>query len=79
MISDKISFILSLKIKNTVPNILSSPNSGLVVQYSPFYGVTADGTGSEEFGTTPDIPSSSDELPLNTCLKEIKKSEQKNN
>ena len=55
------------------------PNSGFVVQYSPFYGVTADGTGSEEFGTTPDILSSPNELPLDTCLKEIKKSEQKSN
>lgn len=47
------------------------PNSGLIVRYAPLYGVTADGTGSEEFGTTPDIISSENETPLDTCLKII--------
>lgn len=48
------------------------PNSGLIVRYAPMYGVTADGTGSQEFGTTPDIISSEYETPLDTCLKEIR-------
>ena len=55
----------------TDPVYLILPNSGLVVQYSPMYGVTADGTGSEEYGTTPDIVSSTGESALDTCLKWI--------
>lgn len=47
------------------------PNSGLVVQYSPVYGITPDGASSEEFGTTPDIVSEKNESPLDTCLKAI--------
>lgn len=55
----------------TDPVYLILPNSGLVVQYSPMYGMTADGTGSEEYGTTPDIVSSTGESALDTCLKWI--------
>lgn len=47
------------------------PDSGLVVQYSPMYGVTADGTGSEACGTVPDIVSHEGESALETCLKAI--------
>ena len=53
----------------TDPAYLILPNSGLVVQYSPMYGVTADGTGSEECGTEPDIVSPDGESALETCLK----------
>lgn len=49
------------------------PNSGLIVRYSPIYGITSDGTGSQEFGTTPDILSPEGEDALTTCLKEINK------
>lgn len=55
----------------TVPVYLILPNSGLVVQYSPMYGVTADGTGSEECGTVPDMVSPEGESALETCLKAI--------
>lgn len=46
-------------------------NSGLIVRYSPVYGTTPDGAGSEEFGTEPDILSPEGESPLQTCLKAI--------
>jgi len=39
-----------------------------VVQYSPMYGVTADGAGSEECGTEPDVVSPEGESTLETCL-----------
>lgn len=57
----------------TDPVYLVLPNSGLVVQYSPMYGVTADGTGSEECGTTPDIVCGTGESALDTCLRWIGK------
>lgn len=53
-----------------IPVIL--PNSGLIVRYSPAYGVAPDGRGSEEYGTTPDILSPENETPLETCLRVIK-------
>lgn len=49
------------------------PNSGLMVRYSPVYGITSDGASSQECGTMPDIISPEGELPLDTCLKEIEK------
>lgn len=55
----------------TDPIYLILPNSGLVVQYSPMYGVTADGTGSEACGTNPDIVSPEGESALETCLRQI--------
>ncbi|MDE7359381.1 MAG: hypothetical protein K2N39_08160 [Lachnospiraceae bacterium] len=55
----------------TAPVYLILPNSGLVVQYSPMYGVTADGTGSEACGTVPDVVSVEGESALETCLKAI--------
>lgn len=57
----------------TYPVYLILPNSGLVVQYSPMYGVTADGTGSEECGTVPDVVSAEEESALETCLKRIER------
>lgn len=48
------------------------PNSGLIVRYSPIYGTTPDGAGSQEFGTMPDIKSPEGETALETCLKAIK-------
>lgn len=56
----------------TDPAYLILPNSGLVVQYSPMYGVTADGSGSEEHGTEPDFVSPEGESALETCLELIK-------
>ena len=55
----------------TEPVYLILPNSGLVVQYSPMYGVTADGVGSEACGTVPDIVSPEGESALETCLRQI--------
>lgn len=55
----------------TDPVYLILPNSGMVVQYSPMYGVSADGTGSEEYGTTPDIVSPPGESALDTCVRRI--------
>ncbi len=56
----------------TDPAYLILPNSGLVAQYSPMYGVTADGSGSEEHGTEPDFVSPEGESALETCLGLIK-------
>ena len=53
-----------------IPVVL--PNSGLIVRFSPIYGVTSDGFGSEEYGTTPDIVSPEGEAPLDTCLRAIR-------
>lgn len=50
------------------------PNSGLVVRYSEIYGTTADGAGSQEWGTDPDIVSLPGETALDTCLKAIRAS-----
>lgn len=60
----------------TDPAYLILPNSGLVVQYSPMYGVTADGTGSEEHGTEPDFVSPEGESALETCLGQIETREE---
>lgn len=53
------------------------PNSGLAVRYSSVYGTAADGTGSQEFGTEPDIASPEGESALDTCLKAIAELEEK--
>ncbi|WP_087064373.1 S41 family peptidase [Intestinibacillus massiliensis] len=53
-----------------IPVVL--PNSGLIVRFSPIYGVTQEGLGSEEYGTTPDIVSPEGETPLETCLRAIR-------
>lgn len=50
------------------PTYIILPNSGLVIQYSPVYGVTSDGKNSEEYGTTPDITIEEGKTALETCL-----------
>ena len=55
--------------EDPIPIVL--PNSGLIVRYSAVYGVTADGTGSQEFGTEPDFYSAEGESALDTCLRMI--------
>lgn len=54
------------------PAYIVLPASGLIVQYSPVYGVTADGTGSEECGTAPDIAAAPGETELDACLRAIR-------
>lgn len=56
------------------PALVSLPNSGLIVRYTFLEFINPDGTNSEEYGTTPDIISEKYETPLETCLKEIRKS-----
>lgn len=53
------------------PVYIILPNSGLVVQYSPIYGVTSDGKSSEEYGTEPDYYRKEGESALDTCLQLI--------
>lgn len=53
-----------------VPIVLE--NSGLIVRYSPVYGLSFDGAGSEEFGTEPDIQAEAGESELEACLRAIK-------
>ena len=50
------------------PTYIILPNSGLVIQYSPIYGVTSDGRSSEEYGTVPDITLEEGKTALETCL-----------
>lgn len=57
------------------PMMFRLPNSGLVGRFSIFYTLNADGGGSEEMGTTPDIVCDEGETPLNTCLAAIKQSQ----
>lgn len=35
------------------PLLLALPNSGLLIRFSIFYGLNADGAGNEATGTTP--------------------------
>lgn len=53
------------------PTYIILPNSGLVIQYSPVYGITSDGKNSEEYGTIPDIRNHEGKTVLETCLKVI--------
>lgn len=57
------------------PMAVALPNSGLVVRYSAVYGTTADGAGSQEWGTEPDIVSPEGEDALTTCLNAIREAE----
>ncbi|GAA6511637.1 S41 family peptidase [Enterocloster bolteae] len=52
------------------------PNSGLIVQYAAEYGALPDGSGSQEYGTMPDILSPEGESALDTCLKAIEQQQQ---
>ncbi len=54
------------------PAYIILPNTGLVIQYSPIYGITGDGRNSEEYGTEPDYYRRKDETALDTCLRLIK-------
>jgi hypothetical protein len=56
------------------PAYIILPNSGIVIQYSPIYGITRDGRNSEEFGTEPDYNMKEGEKPLDACLRVIKES-----
>lgn len=53
------------------PLLISLPHSGLIVRFSVFYGLNADGTGNESRGTLPDILTSNHEDALERCLMEI--------
>ena len=53
------------------PFLVSQPNSGLVFRFSNLYTLNADGSNSEESGTTPDILISEDEDALEVCLDTI--------
>uniref|UniRef100_UPI004057C97E S41 family peptidase n=1 Tax=Acetatifactor sp. TaxID=1872090 RepID=UPI004057C97E len=50
------------------PMLFSLPNSGLIVRFSIFYGLNADGSGNEANGTVPDIAIAEDENALDKCL-----------
>lgn len=54
------------------PVFFMLPNSGLLVRYSPLFGLNPDGSSNEEFGTTPDILSPEGETPLVTALRAIR-------
>ena len=51
------------------PIFLRLPNSGLLVQFTMMFGLNADGSSSEEAGTTPDVRSPAGEPPLITALR----------
>lgn len=61
------------------PAFISLPNTGLLIKYSFDYGINSDGSGNEEFGTTPDIVSKEGETALETCLRGIKNGDEKDN
>ena len=51
------------------PIFLRLPNSGFLVQFTMMFGLNADGSSSEEAGTTPDVRSPAGEPPLITALR----------
>ena len=53
------------------PMLVALPNSGLIVRFSVFYGINADGSGNEANGTKPDILITDGEDALNKCLELI--------
>lgn len=53
-----------------IPIVLE--NSGLIVRYSPVYGLSFDGAGSEECGTEPDIQAQEGESELEACLRAVR-------
>lgn len=53
------------------PVYLQLPNSGILVQYTPLFGLNPDGSSNEEVGTTPDLVSPGQEPPLVTALRAI--------
>jgi len=54
------------------PIFIRLPNSGILVRYSPLFGLNPDGSSNEEYGTTPDILSPDGEEPLVTALRAIR-------
>ncbi len=48
------------------------PNSGLLIRYSPLFGLNPDGSSNEEYGSTPDIISPEGETALVTVLRAIR-------
>ena len=54
------------------PVLMVLPNSGLIVRFSMFYGLNADGTGNEAVGTIPDTVIADGEDALDICLSLIK-------
>lgn len=50
------------------PMLFALPNSGLIVRFSVFYGLNADGSGNEAKGTVPDIVTTAEEDALEKCL-----------
>lgn len=56
----------------TTPITFSLPNTGICIRFSASLGLNSDGSGNEEFGTTPDIEINSDEDALEKCLELIK-------
>lgn len=50
------------------PMLFPLPNSGLIVRFSVFYGLNADGSGNEAIGTIPDIAVAETEDALDRCL-----------
>lgn len=48
--------------------LFALPESGLVVRFSVFYGLNADGSGNEAAGTQPDYPVPEGDDALASCL-----------
>ena len=53
------------------PMTISLPNTGICFRFSPELGLNADGSGNEEFGTTPDYEIAENENALEKCLELI--------
>lgn len=53
------------------PLLVALPNSGLIIRFSIFYGLNADGSGNEAKGTTPDITIAEDGDALEECFRLI--------
>jgi len=56
------------------PMVSALPNSGICIRFSAILTLNADGSGSEEFGTTPDYEISDGEDALEKCLSIIQTS-----
>ena len=56
------------------PLLVALPNSGLIIRFSIFYGLNADGSGNEAKGTTPDITIAEDGDALEECFRLIEES-----
>lgn len=54
------------------PVYLALPHSGILVRFSALFGLNPDGSGNEEYGTTPDLLSPAGENPLVTALRAIR-------